>query len=57
MKVVHDPTLPLAGGSDDSVDDRDQRPVDGIDQFENRLSVVIAEDSVLVLENDDIAAV
>ena len=45
------------GEADDRVDNGDQRPVDGIDQFQDRLPVIVAKDPVLVLENDDIAAV
>jgi hypothetical protein len=56
MEVLHDSTLPVARRADDGVDDCDQRPVDGVDQLENRLSVVIAKDPVFMLEDHDVAA-
>ena len=57
MEAFHDLALAIARRADDGVGHSDQGPVDGIDQLQDRLSVVVAKDPVLVLENYDIATV
>jgi hypothetical protein len=57
MKTFHDPSLTIARRADDGVDNGDQRPVDGIDHLEDRLSVVVAKDPILVLKDHDVATV
>src|SRR5688500_14549033 len=56
MEVFHDPTLPVARSADDGMGHGDHRPVDGIDQLDNRLAVMVAKDPVFVLKDHDIAA-
>jgi len=57
MEAFHDSALPIARRADDGVGHGDQGPLDGIDQFQDRLPVIVAKDPVFMLENDDITAV